>query len=274
MSADAPLSMCREGDVWVVNLHSGACNEIGESMILALEGVCDKVERSSAGAVVIASRRTGGFSAGADLRSLHAAMLEETLDVFREKAAGIIDRIHGVMNRLHQMPLTTIAAVHGVCFGGGFELALACDLIVADKTARFCFPELRLGLVPGFGGVPRLREEVPNAVVRDLLLTGRSMSAQRAHELGFVSQVVGEGKAPRAAQMTARQAALFGREVTGAAKAFMRPLPKEALDKEKLLFLMMLEQPRVRTALADFVSRTDAMPYQVRAHTEQEKGRG
>jgi enoyl-CoA hydratase/carnithine racemase len=63
-----------------------------------------------------------------------------------------LERIHAVLNRLDASPLTTIAAVHGVCFGGGFELALVCDLIIADKMARFCFPELRLGLIPGFGG--------------------------------------------------------------------------------------------------------------------------
>ena len=54
-------------------------------------------------------------------------------------------------------------------FGGGFELALVCDLIIADKMARFCFPELRLGLIPGFGGIPRLKRDLGNGVVRDLL---------------------------------------------------------------------------------------------------------
>jgi len=73
--------------------------------------------------------------------------------------------------------LVTVAAVHGVVFGGGFELALTCDMIVADRTARFCFPELRLGLIPGFGGIPRLKRDLGNGLVRDLLMTGRSISA-------------------------------------------------------------------------------------------------
>ena len=60
-------------------------------------------------------------------------------------------------------------------FGGGFELALVSDLIIADKMARFCFPELRLGLVPGFGGIPRLKRDLGNGVVRDLLLTGQQL---------------------------------------------------------------------------------------------------
>ena len=95
-------------------------------------------------------------------------------------------------------------------FGGGFELALACDLIIADKMARFCFPELRLGLIPGFGGIPRLKRDVGNAVVRDLLLTGRSFNATGAG-VGIVSQVVAEGEALRAARATAAQLAKFDR---------------------------------------------------------------
>ena len=93
--------------------------------------------------------------------------------------------------------MTTIAAVQGVTFGGGFELALTCDLIIADKMTRFCFPELRLGLIPGFGGIPRLKRDLGNAVVRDLLLTGRSINATKAQAVGLVSQVTAEGDALR-----------------------------------------------------------------------------
>src|SRR5207237_8118154 len=98
------------------------------------------------------------------------------------------------MNTIDAAPIPTIAAVHGVTFGGGFELALVCDLIVADKMARFCFPELRLGLIPGFGGIPRLKRDLGNAVVRDLLLTGSSFNAAKTQQIGLVRQVLGEGK--------------------------------------------------------------------------------
>ena len=117
----------------------------------------------SASALIIHSQQAAGFSAGADLRELYASALPLTPT---ERAAGVrafLERIHRVLNALDASPLTTIAAVHGVTFGGGFELALACDLIVADKMARFCFPELRLGLIPGFGGIPRLKRDLGNA---------------------------------------------------------------------------------------------------------------
>ena len=71
--------------------------------------------------------------------------------------------------------------------------------------ARFCFPELRLGLIPGFGGIPRLKRDMGNAVVRDLLLTGRSINAAKARRVGLVSQVVREGEALKGARSTAAQ---------------------------------------------------------------------
>ena len=123
-----------------------------------------------------------------------------------------------MLNLIDAAPLTTIAAVHGVTFGGGFELALACDLIIADKMARFCFPELRLGLIPGFGGIPRLKRDLGNAVVRDLLLTGRSFNATKAQQIGLVSQVVGEGEALRVARATAAQFKKFDHATAVAAK--------------------------------------------------------
>jgi enoyl-CoA hydratase/carnithine racemase len=140
-----------------------------------------------------------------------AAPNGETAQAALEGIRQFHQRIHHVMNVLDASPLTTIAAVHGIVFGGGLELALTCDLIIADKTARFCFPELRLGLIPGFGGIPRLKRDLGNAVVRDLLLTGRSFNVTKAQQIGLVSQVVGEGEALRVARATAAQLRKFDR---------------------------------------------------------------
>jgi len=181
-----------------------------------------------------------------------------------EAAKGVrdfLERIHRVLNLIDASPLTTIAAVHGVTFGGGFELALACDLIVADKMARFCFPELRLGLIPGFGGIPRLKRDLGNAVVRDLLLTGRSVNAAKAQQIGLVSQVVGEGEALRAGRATAAQLKKFDRATAGAAKKFIKPIPHEELRREIDLFCELFARPAVEAGLRKFVESTDAQPY-------------
>ena len=165
------------------------------------------------------------------------------------------------MNAIDAAPLTTIAAVHGVTFGGGFELALTCDLIVADKMARFCFPELRLGLIPGFGGIPRLKRDLGNAVVRDLLLTGRSINATKAQSVGLVSQVTAEGDALRVARATAAQLNKFDRDTAAAAKRFIKPVPHEDLRREIEIFCDLFTRPAVEAGLRKFVESTDALPY-------------
>ena len=165
------------------------------------------------------------------------------------------------MNALDEAPLTTIAAVHGVTFGGGFELALTCDLIVADKMTRFCFPELRLGLIPGFGGIPRLKRDLGNAVVRDLLLTGRSINAAKAQAVGLVSQIAAEGDALRVARATAAQLKKFDRDTAIAAKKFIKPIPREELRREIEIFCDLFMRPAVDAGLRKFVESTDALPY-------------
>ena len=86
--------------------------------------------------------------------------------LIRRRVRAFIDRIHNVFDRLDQLPVTTIAVTHGVVFGGGFELALTADVIIAEQGARFAFPELRLGLVPGFGGIPRLERDLGMSIVQ------------------------------------------------------------------------------------------------------------
>jgi enoyl-CoA hydratase/carnithine racemase len=166
-----------------------------------------------------------------------------------------------VLNAIDASPLTTIAAVHGVSFGGGFELTLVCDLIIADKMARFCFPELRLGLIPGFGGIPRLKRDLGNAVVRDLLLTGRSLNATKLQQVGLVSQVVAEGQALRVARATAAQLGKFDRQTAIAAKKFIKPIPYEELRQEIEIFCELFTHPAVEFGLRKFAESEDAQPY-------------
>ena len=244
-------------------LHRPPCNEIGSATLQELEQFAEALQAvtGEAHALIIHSRLKPGFCAGADLRELYHRSQELSAE---ESEAGVRDflgRIHRVMNTIDASPLTTIAAVHGVTFGGGFELALTCDLIVADKMARFCFPELRLGLIPGFGGIPRLKRDLGNGIVRDLLLTGRSINATKAQAIGLVSQLTAEGEALRVARLTAAQVGKFDRATSAAAKRFIKPIPYAELRQEIETFCNLFTKPAVKAGLRKFVESTDAQPY-------------
>src|SRR5882757_9953453 len=246
-----------------LTLDREPANEIGTETLADLEKFAAALPAlaTETAACIISSARKEGFSAGADLRELYRGA--EPLSQ-QGRLAGVrqfLERIHAVLNAMDAAPFVTIAAVHGICFGGGFELALACDIIVADKMARFAFPELRLGLIPGFGGIPRLKRDLGNAFVRDLLLTGRSVNATRAHTVGLVAQLAGEGEALKVARATAAQITKFDATTRAIAKKFLKPIPYAELKQEIEIFCELFARPAVLAALKKFVESTDAMPY-------------
>src|SRR5215472_16563253 len=223
-----------------LTLDRPPANEIGTVMLGELEKFVEAAKQlaSETAACIISSAQKSGFSAGADLRELYhrSAELEPGL-----RAEGVRDF------------LEHIAAVHGVCFGGGLELALVSDVIIADKMARFAFPELRLGLIPGFGGIPRLRRDLGNGFIRDLLLTGRSVNASRAQAVGLVAQLAAEGQALEVARATAAQVTKFDATTRAAAKKFIKPFPHEELLHEIEIFCELFSRPAVMAALKKFV---------------------
>lgn len=124
------------------------------------------------------------FSAGTDLRAGSGAKTERGGE-------------YGLIRRRRAKPL--VAAVEGVAFGGGFEIVLACDLVVAASTARFALPESRRGVIATSGALFRLTRALPLNLAKELLITGAELSAQRAHELGLVNRLTEPGGALPAA---------------------------------------------------------------------------
>jgi len=208
---------------------------------------------------VVITGRGKGFCSGADLsRPAGAPEPVRTAGGTRET---LRTGMQVLLKAIWELEKPVIAAVNGTAAGLGAHLAFVCDLIIADKMARFCFPELRLGLIPGFGGIPRLKRDLGNAVVRDLLLTGRSFNATKAQQVGLVSQVVGEGESLKAARGTAAQLGKFDRRTAIAAKKFIKPIPYDELKREIDIFCELFTQPAVEAGLKKFVESKDAQPY-------------
>lgn len=168
-------------------------NAVDLTAARAIAAAIDELERRPELAVGVIAGAGGTFSAGMDLKAL-AASGERPVD---EKRGAF-----GLCQLPSAKPL--IAAVEGVAFGGGFEIALACDLIVAAGDASFALPEVKRGLVAGAGGVVRLPRRLPRNVATELILTGAPIGAARAEALGLVNRVTAPGGALATALELAR----------------------------------------------------------------------
>jgi len=149
-------------------------------------------------AVVLTGAGPKAFSAGADIAAM-AAMAPGDGHAYSRLG-------HEVLGRLEELEVPSVAAVNGVALGGGLELALACDLIVAAAGVRLGLPEINLGLIPGFGGTQRLALRVGLARARELVYTGEPVVAEEAHRIGLVNRVVPADRV--VAEATALAAAL------------------------------------------------------------------
>jgi enoyl-CoA hydratase / 3-hydroxyacyl-CoA dehydrogenase len=170
------------GDVAIAWLANGLMNAIGPPVIADLAAIWERVEGSGVRALVIASSNPLLFSAGADIKAF--TQLDE--------AGGreMVDSAHALMRELGRAGVVTIAAVNGLAFGGGCELAMGCDVRIAAQSALFGQPEIKLGLIPGFGGTQRLPRLVGANKALEMNLVGDAIGADEAYEFGLVNRVV------------------------------------------------------------------------------------
>jgi len=175
-------------------------NAIGRDTLTELDAVLAALaDDHEVGALVITGEGRA-FCAGANIEELSAL---DGPDAFADFVRGFTD----VLDHLEQHPKPSVAAIDGVAFGGGLELALACDLRVASDAARLGVPEIKLGLLPGAGGTQRLPRLLPRGVALQLLLTGAPLSAVDAHRFGLVNELSGEAPALSVAERLAREIA-------------------------------------------------------------------
>jgi enoyl-CoA hydratase len=158
--------------------------EIGQALL--------ELEAEGPRAIVVTGAGERAFIAGADIGAMSVM---SPLEAKRFSEIG-----HAAMALLDRSPIPTIAAVNGFALGGGCEVALACDIRIAAENATFGFPEVGLGILPGMGGTQRLPRLVGPALAKELIFTGRRISAEEAREIGLVNRVVAEGEALDAAR--------------------------------------------------------------------------
>src|SRR3954451_22817022 len=199
--------------------------------------------------VVITGAGERAFAAGADIKEM-ADATPVTLSVANNFARW---------ERLKRVRVPLIAAVRGFALGGGCELAMACDMIVAADDATFGQPEIKIGIIPGAGGTQRLTRALGKAKAMELILTGRNLTAREAHDRGLVSQIVArEGTLPAALALAAEIAALPPLAVRSAKEAVNRAYElslDNGLEFERRNFFMLFASEDQKEGMAAFIEK-------------------
>jgi len=184
-------------------------NALCQQLLKELNMALHKMEKDDEVGCVVITGSTKAFAAGADIKEMSSKTFQET---FQQNMFAETDLI------TNQIRKPIIAAVNGYALGGGCELAMLCDMIIAGENAKFGQPEITLATIPGIGGTQRLTRVIGKSKAMEMILTGRQMSAKEAESAGLVARVVPEDKLIESAMETAAKIASFSRPVVSMAK--------------------------------------------------------
>lgn len=187
-----------------------ALNALSFVMIGEIGARLNEVAQSDARALIITGAGSRAFCAGADIKELR------NRDLMSQRRGAELGQ--QTFARLDTLPMPSIAVINGYAFGGGLELALACTFRIATRNARFGLPEIKLGLIPGYGGTQRLPRVVGEARALEMIMTGRTVEAEEAERIGLVSRLV-DGDPVAAGIAFAGQFTGFGLPALGFARA-------------------------------------------------------
>jgi enoyl-CoA hydratase len=233
-----------EGGVAVVRLNNPPANALTPSLFAELERVREAVAPSHVRAVIVTGL-SRVFSVGGDLNAIALLAASSREEAVHQARAG-----RALLDDLLGLPKPFIAAVNGLCLGGGLEIALACHLRVCGTRARFGFPELSLGFVPALGGMGRLTRLVGRAKALEMILTGQTVSAQEAYRVGLVNRCV----APDRVLAEARKlAGAMLRAEPAATLAALELVGEVDAEREAELFGSLVASPVVRRHLLDLL---------------------
>lgn len=226
-----------------------ALNALNAQLIDELNYALSEFQEDTTVGCVIIAGSDKAFAAGADIREMKD---KSFTDVYLGNFLSAWDRVSEFRKPM-------IAAVSGYCLGGGCELALMCDFIIAAETAKFGLPEITLGIIPGSGGTQRLARSIGKAKAMEMILTGRLMEAAEAESCGLVSRIVAPERLLDEAVVTAAKIATFSQPVVMMAKeavnrAFETSL-SEGLRFERRLIHSMFALEDQKEGMSAFVEK-------------------
>jgi enoyl-CoA hydratase len=212
------LELTRRDEFALLRLNRPqALNALSFSLVREIGEAFDEVAAGDARALLITGAGEKAFCAGADISELRG---RDLMAQYRAAEAG-----QRAFARLDTLPIPSVAIINGYAFGGGLELALACTFRVATRNAKMGLPEIKLGVIPGYGGTQRLPRVVGEARALEMIMTGRTVGAEEAERIGLVNRLV-EGDPVEAGIAFAREFSGYGLP----ALRFARDAVKRALD--------------------------------------------
>jgi enoyl-CoA hydratase/carnithine racemase len=239
---ESPIKLETREEIAIAWLDRPPANSISPEVVQALERVWETID-GRARALVFASANPRLFCAGADIKAF------TTMNT--EGGRRLLNKMHAFLAGMERSRIVTIAAVNGAALGGGCELAMACDFRIAAQSATFGQPEIRLGIIPGFGGTQRLPRLVGEARALQMNLTGDSISAEDASQWGLVNEVVPDDElldaALRWAGKLAAQAPLAVEQIKRVSGA--------GVDAEKQGFIEVFASEDAREGISAFLEK-------------------
>jgi enoyl-CoA hydratase len=227
-----------------------ALNALSFSLLADFSRILDDVAQTDARALLITGAGAKAFCAGADIKELTGRSLME-----QKRGAALGQATFGKIERL---PMPSVAIINGYAFGGGLELALACTVRIATHNAKMGLPEIKLGLIPGYGGTQRLPRVVGEARAIEMIMTGRTIDAEEAHRIGLVQSLI-EGDALEQGVAYARKFSGYSLPVLGfareaVARALATPLA-EGLKIEADLATLAYQTRDAAEGMAAFIEK-------------------
>ncbi|MFH1436435.1 MAG: enoyl-CoA hydratase/isomerase family protein [Pseudomonadota bacterium] len=239
-------------------------NTMNEAMWSGLEDVTSGLERQLPRAVIITGAGDRAFCAGMDVNPDNpqiGSLVEAVQKHEREPVALLIRRLRTAIDSFVTLPVPIIAAMNGLAYGGGAELAIRCDLRVMDPGAVICFSEVRLGLMPDWGGGVTLARLIGHSKAADLILTARRVMAQEAYKLDIVNRISKPGKALEEsielAELIARNGPMAVRSALEAMRRARDLSHEKALEAEEDLAVSLIATGECYHGVMAFLSKEE-----------------
>ncbi|MHB1506407.1 MAG: enoyl-CoA hydratase-related protein [Sulfobacillus sp.] len=238
----------RQGAVALVRLNRPeVLNALNSQVMAELADALSHADHDPEVAVLVIAGSGRAFAAGADISQMATA-----------SATDLMELNHlALWDRIRQVKKPLVAAVHGFCLGGGLELAMCADLIVASEDARFGQPEIKIGVMPGAGGTQMLTRLVGAQLAMEMVLTGRMVEAAEAYKMGLVARLVPAGTAEAEAIVLAQEIAKMPRTAAQLAKEAVRRVALSGLDYafERKNFYLLFSTEDQKEGMAAFLEK-------------------